>query len=630
MDSGYWLLTTGFCFPAPVSYWILIDHDQPHHRLLRCQQVLRAHADRRGVHRRLVVAAADPGGRDPGPERYAGDRVLALGQEPGPGRGPGDLPDRLGAGGRPQGAGGARLLGLRLLLRLRHLRGRHRHLLGARAHPGVPRGRAAAAAPGRADRARPGRDPARLGLPVRPGRRVRQTQPGRAALVSGLVPQVLFEVGARGGGGGAGRRVRQAVPGQRRPEPAAGLRAVDKQGRRGGARGQLRVLGPSGRVRRDRVQHPRPRLRQVRAGPRADRGDHQRRRHSHPAHGPRRSRPRTGPAARPGGPGRKGRRGLGHRRHAPRAERARRDRPGQGQAQGDRARAAGRGEGRAGLRPLGADPRSYRQFDIHHRRGLVNRLGGRLHFPLAHPERGHPGHHAAGRHPARLHPLPHDRAHGRHHVAQRDRDRDRRDGGRRHRGGGADAQEPGGLGARRPQGRLPGRDRAGGEAGGRPELLRAAGDRGLLPARADARRAGGAALQAARLHQELRHDRRRGARDHARPRPAAALHPHAGVHVQPGVAAPGGQRGAGRPHPAGGVAPGQPGPHGALPAGGLLVAPAAVPRDRGRSRPHGGHRAGLLQARLRVHAPARRRFDPLHADDHARASPSPKRRSCCR
>ncbi len=63
------------------------------------------------------------------------------------------------------------------------------------------------------------------------------------------------------------------------------------------------------------------------------------------------------------------------------------------------------------------------------------------------------------------------------------------------------------------------------QGGRRPELLRAAGDRGLVPPRADPGSPGRAPLQAARLHQEPRHDHRRGPGDHPRPGAAAALHP---------------------------------------------------------------------------------------------------------
>ena len=74
-------------------------------------------------------------------------------------------------------------------------------------------------------------------------------------------------------------------------------------------------------------------------------------------------------------------------------------------------------------------------------------------------------------------PMQHDGADLEHHVARRDRDRDRRDGGCGHRGGGADPQEARGMGARRAQARLSPRGDRRGEGSGRAELLRAAGDR---------------------------------------------------------------------------------------------------------------------------------------------------------
>ena len=99
---------------------------------------------------------------------------------------------------------------------------------------------------------------------------------------------------------------------------------------------------------------------------------------------------------------------------------------------------------------------------------------------------------------------------------------------------------------------------------------------------------------------------------------------------QPRLALPRRQRGPGRPHPAGGAAPGQPVPHAGLPAGRGVFAAARVARDRGVGRPHGRNSPGFHGPRLGVHAPARRRLAPLHADHHARASPSPRPRSCCR
>ena len=72
--------------------------------------------------------------------------------------------------GAPKVQSGARLFGFRLLVRLHHLRRRHRHLLGALADARVSVGSAAAAAAGSEDGDRTGCDRRRLGLPVRAGR----------------------------------------------------------------------------------------------------------------------------------------------------------------------------------------------------------------------------------------------------------------------------------------------------------------------------------------------------------------------------------------------------------------------------------------------------------------------------
>ena len=163
------------------------------------------------------------------------------------------------------------LLGLRLLVRLCHLRGRHRHLLGAIAHPGVPGGGPAAPARRGEDRARSGRDRLGLGLPVRAGRHDRHPQPGRAALLPGLVSALLPQVGAGRCRGGAGRRLRQAVPGEPRSQPPAGLRHPGQAGGRGRARQQRRDRRPADRIRRHRVHGARPRLRALDRGHREHR-----------------------------------------------------------------------------------------------------------------------------------------------------------------------------------------------------------------------------------------------------------------------------------------------------------------------------------------------------------------------
>ena len=86
---------------------------------------------------------------------------------------------------------GARLHRLRHLVRLRHLRGRHRHLLGAQPRRRVPAGHPRPAARGGEPRDRPRRDRRRLGVPVRARRRHRAAHARRSAQLPGLVPPLL-------------------------------------------------------------------------------------------------------------------------------------------------------------------------------------------------------------------------------------------------------------------------------------------------------------------------------------------------------------------------------------------------------------------------------------------------------
>ena len=390
-----------------------------------------------------------------------------------------------------------------------------------------------------ADGARARRNRSRLGVPVRARRPIRQAQPGGSAVVSGLVPALLPEGGARRVGGGLGRRLRAAVPGERRPEPAAQLRPLDTARRRGGARRQRRDCRSAHRVRRHRVHGARPRLRDVGRRLREHRRVRQRERHADPdpRHRPRDGRP--GSAAGRGGSGRRRRSGVGDRRDAPGRERGRRDRSGQGAHPPDRAGLAGRDGDCPDLRPLGADPPRGRQRELDARRGGAHRGLHRAAVPLARAERAHPAHHDPGRRARGVHPVPRDGDHGEHHVARRHCDRDGRAGGRGDRRRGADAQEAGAGAARRIDARLsPGR-RRGGQGSGAGELLRAARDRGVVPPGADARGAGRADVQAARLHQDAHDARGGGPRDHARPGAARALHARAALRVPARVALPG-------------------------------------------------------------------------------------------
>ena len=421
---------------------------------------------------------------------------------------------------------------------------------------------------GRQDRAGTRRHRPGLDLPVRAGGHLGQAQPGGSPLVPGLVSPRLPEGRARGGRGRAHRGLHAAVPGERGPESSAGLRHPDQPRGGGGAGRQQRCRRPPDRVRRDRVHGPREGLRQVAPGPGADRPHGQRERHAHPDQG---HRPGGAGPGHPAGrlrPGRDRRGGLRHRGHAPGRERHGRDPARQGQAQGDRARPPARREGRPHLRPVRADPAVHRQSEVHAPRDRRHRRPGDPPLPLAHPQRHHPDHHDPLRRPDLLHPVPDDGAHRQHHVAGRDRHRGGRPGGRRHRGGGADPQEAGGVEPERqvrglPVGHHPGRER-----GRRPELLRPAGHRRLLPARPDPGGAGGPPVQTAGLHQDPGHDRGRDPGDHAGPGPAAPLHAAEPVRLPPPLAVPDRQHGPGGDHPSRGAASRQPGPDPAVRARG--------------------------------------------------------------
>ena len=108
---------------------------------------------------------AHSAGCHPRSQRHAGDRLFALGPQPGHRGRPGDLSDRQRHAGRAEGEGGPRVLRFRLFVRLHHLRGGHRYLLGALAHAGVSLRRVPRLPKGQ-DRTRSRCDRLGLGLPV--------------------------------------------------------------------------------------------------------------------------------------------------------------------------------------------------------------------------------------------------------------------------------------------------------------------------------------------------------------------------------------------------------------------------------------------------------------------------------
>ncbi len=215
-------------------------------------------------------------------------------------------------------------------------------------------------------------------------------------------------------------------------------------------------------------------------------------------------------------------------------------------------------DARRHLRPLGAHRGGDRH--AHPRAGRGDAGGQPHHLPLslaraqragAHP---HPAHRGA----ARLHPHVLPGAHRQHHVAGRHHRRRRRHGrclDHHHR---EHPQETRGVGGARAA-RRAARGHHLRDAGGGPfHLLLAAGDHRGVPPRLHAGGHGGAALQAAGLHQDLLDGLRRGAGGDAHSRARGA--PHS------------------RPHPQGGGQPAQPLDCGALhPSGALRRAAPARP-----------------------------------------------------
>ena len=590
----------------------------------------RAAGDGRPRPLRRLRAPDDPRRRDPRPLGHAGDRLLPLGPEPRHRRGPGHLPDRHRAARVAQGQDDPRLLRLRLQLRVRDLRRRDGHLLGPQPRRRIALEDPGGAPGGRAHRTGARRHRRRLGVPVRPRRRLREALARRSPNVPGLDAALPPAVRAGCGRGCELRGLPAAVPGHGRPEPAEGLRHRDHGGQRGGAPRQRRGGRPARRDVGQGVHGPRPGLRPLDGRSGEDRAARR------PARDAGAAARRGRGSARPRDPPRRGRsrrprrcRGR-HRGHAPRRERARGDRARARKAPGGGAVAARGRPHRDDLRPFGSHPAGDRHPEARARAADADREPGDPALPRAHPlgDRADPHHPGRGR--ARVHPDVAPRHLLQHHVARGHRDLDRRAGGRGDRRGRERLQEARDLERRGPQGRLPPGAPRGAHGGGPVRLLLAAPDRRGVHPRLRARRPGRAALQAARVDQEP-HDADGGAPGaHAGSRAAHALHAHGLGPVPPALAVVGVEPADGRALPRGGAAPREPSALRALRARVPLRPALAEGHDRGRARGDGGYRSRLLPPRPRVHAPAQRGHSALHAHDAARASASPRPRACSR
>ena len=318
--------------------------------------------------------------------------------------------------------------------------------------------------------------------------------------------------------------------------------------------------------------------------------------------------------ARPARVERRGRGGRRHRGHALRRERARRHRAREEEARRAQAQLPRGRRADDRLRPLGPDRALDRHAQARADRG-GDRRQPRDHAvpaplpqlaaadPVAADQRRavvHPD--GAARHPVDDHEPGRHRHRHRRHRRRRDRD----DRGRRTRSSST---------------RRPGADRhtpadRGGQGGHAGDLLLAADHRGRVPAGLHADRPGRAPVQAARLHEDVRHADLGAAVDHVRAGAAGPVHP--------------------RQDQAREEAPGLALPDPPLRAVRLRRAPAAEVDDRDRPVRAGLGGPARAAPRQRVHAAAQRGRPALHADhlpEHLdrggeAAAPVPGPRSC--
>ncbi len=193
--------------------------------------------------RRDLLAAADAAGCDPGPLRRPGDHLHRV-SRPGAAdrRGPGHLSAHDADAGGAVCQGGARLLVLRLLVRLHHLRGRDGHVLGAQPRARVSELRLGPPAERRHADAWAGRHRRGLGLHVRA--QVGPARPGGAAKPPGLVPEVRADERPGRFRGRQHRRLRPAVPDHRRSRTSCA--ATTSRSRRSGRRSSAATTTSAG------------------------------------------------------------------------------------------------------------------------------------------------------------------------------------------------------------------------------------------------------------------------------------------------------------------------------------------------------------------------------------------------
>lgn len=199
-------------------------HDQGHHRIFTQEPLPRYHGHSRPDYWRHLLPASHPARRHPRPVGHPGHhlhRVAGAGTADRAGSNHLSAHDQDAVGAEVQG--GARLFVLRILIRLRYLRRRHRSVLGAQPRARIPQRHLRRTAQGRDAPPRPRCHRRRLGLHV--CAQLGEARPRRAALHAGLVPALpAFERRGRGRGR-LGRRLRETIPNLGRSRAPAGLQS---------------------------------------------------------------------------------------------------------------------------------------------------------------------------------------------------------------------------------------------------------------------------------------------------------------------------------------------------------------------------------------------------------------------
>ena len=184
-----------------------------------------------------------PAGRHPGPVGHPGHRLLALGPEPDIIEDQVTYPIVTRMLGAPKVKAIRGLLRLRLLLRLRHIPGRHGHLLGAEPRPRISEQDPPRLPAGRPDRDGARRDRRRLGVSIRARRQDGTNNLAELRRFQDWYLRYWLQAVPGRRGGRVDRRLPEAVPGEPGSQRAPRVQHPAHEGHRGDPEGNNDVGG---------------------------------------------------------------------------------------------------------------------------------------------------------------------------------------------------------------------------------------------------------------------------------------------------------------------------------------------------------------------------------------------------